>query len=206
MGAPFRTAPHLEIKFPGLACLTVPPACSILEFAEISTVFQFDTPIIDPWSAIKTMKLSKRSEYGLRALIYLATALESPLTPLVQIREIAERQNIPNKFLEQILLSLKNAGLLRSKMGVGGGYYLARPAETITIGQVIRALEGPLGPTPCASRESSQSCDCPDLESCGVRMIMQEVHDALSSILDCTTLADLARRSSSLGGFDRKIG
>lgn len=141
------------------------------------------------------MKLSKRSEYGLRALIDLATALESPFTRMVQIRDIAERQNIPTKFLEQILLTLKNAGLLRSKMGVGGGYYLARPADMITIGQVIRVLEGPLSPTSCANQESSPVCDCPDVEACGVRMIMQEVYSALSGILDCTTVADLARRS-----------
>ena len=104
------------------------------------------------------MRLSKRGEYGLRAMIDLATQLNShnePNSPngnVVQIKEIADRQQIPSKFLEQILLTMKNAGLLHSRMGVGGGYYLARPASEISLGQIVRVLDGPLAPVRCVSQ------------------------------------------------------
>ena len=90
------------------------------------------------------MRLSKRGEYGLRAMIILADTPQPGVSlPVVQIKEISEREQIPAKFLEQILLSLKNAGLLHSKMGVGGGYYLAKPPSEITLGQIFRVLDGP---------------------------------------------------------------
>src|ERR1051326_205670 len=99
------------------------------------------------------MRLSKRGEYGLRAMIILAGTPHSnaPL-PVVQIKEISEREKIPAKFLEQILLTLKNAGLLHSKMGVGGGYYLAKQPTEITLGQIFRVLDGPLAPIRCVSQ------------------------------------------------------
>ncbi len=90
------------------------------------------------------MKLSKRGEYGLKALIDLASQ-DDPQT-LVQIKDIAQRQQIPVKFLEQIMLTMKNGGILHSRAGIGGGYYLARPAAEITLGQVVRLLDGPLAP------------------------------------------------------------
>ncbi len=93
------------------------------------------------------MRLSKRGEYGLRAMIALAEpALEGDAPHMKQIKEISLRENISIKFLEQILLTLKNAGLLHSKMGVGGGYYLARSAGEITLGQIFRVLDGPVAP------------------------------------------------------------
>ena len=138
------------------------------------------------------MHLSKRGEYGLRAMIDLATWEAS--SPITQIREIAEREGIPVKFLEQILLSLKNAGLLHSKMGVGGGYYLAKPAEEITLGAIIRILDGPLAPIRCVSQVSYETCGCPDEGTCGLRLVMLDVRDAISSILDCTSLADMVER------------
>ncbi len=101
------------------------------------------------------MKLSKRGEYGLRAMIDLAT-WESK-THVVQIKDIAEREKIPGKFLEQILLTLKNAGLLHSKMGTGGGYYLAHPANEITLGHIVRILDGPLAPVRCGDRTPPSS-------------------------------------------------
>jgi len=113
---------------------------------------------------------------------------------IVQIKEIAKRQHIPTKFLEQILLSLKNSGILHSKMGVGGGYYLGRPAEEITLGHIIRVLDGPLAPIRCVSQMAYESCGCPDETTCGLRLTMLDVRNAISAILDTTTLADVTDR------------
>jgi Rrf2 family protein len=141
------------------------------------------------------MRLSKRGEYGLRAMISLADNIDSDKPyPLVQIKDISERENIPAKFLEQILLALKNAGLLQSKMGFGGGYYLARPAAEINLGQIIRVLDGPLAPVRCVSQMAYEPCDCPDEQTCGLRMAMGDVRNAIAGILDHTSLADIARR------------
>jgi Rrf2 family protein len=137
------------------------------------------------------MKLSKRGEYGLRAMIDLAS-WESEA--IVQIKEIAERERIPIKFLEQILVMLKNAGLLHSKMGVGGGYYLARPPEEITLGQIVRVLDGPLAPINCVSQLAYEPCGCADEETCGLRLVMLDVRNAITDILDNTTLADVNGR------------
>ena len=148
-----------------------------------------------------TVKLSKRSEYGMRAMIDLATNLDSQNGinngNVVQIKEIADRQQIPAKFLEQILLSLKNAGLLNSKMGVNGGYYLARPAKEIALGQIFRVLDGPLAPLRCVSEMAYEPCGCPDEEACGLRLIMLDVRNAISDIIDGTTLADIVQREDS---------
>jgi Rrf2 family protein len=142
------------------------------------------------------MRLSKRGEYGLRAMIELASEPEpsQPGPRLVQIKDLAQRQKIPAKFLEQILLSLKNAGLLQSKMGVGGGYYLARPADEITLGHIVRILDGPLAPLRCVSQMAYEPCGCPDESNCGLRMIMFDVRQAIADILDKTTLADIITR------------
>jgi Rrf2 family protein len=138
------------------------------------------------------MRLSKRGEYGLRAMIDMATWEYG--NGVIQIKEIAERQQIPAKFLEQILLSLKNAGLLGSKMGAGGGYYLARPASQITLGHIVRVLDGPLAPIRCVSQMAYEPCGCPDEQACGLRLVMGDVRSAIAGILDQTTLADVARR------------
>lgn len=138
------------------------------------------------------MRLSKRGEYGLRAMIRLAHYGDQH--PIVQIKEIAEDENIPVKFLEQILLALKNAGLLNSKKGINGGYYLARPPELISLSQIVRALDGPLAPIRCVSQMAYEKCDCPDEELCGLRMVMLDVRNAIASILEQTTLADVIKR------------
>jgi Rrf2 family protein len=138
------------------------------------------------------MRLSKRGEYGLRAMIDLATWDNGD--SLIQIKEIAKREHIPAKFLEQILLSLKNAGLLHSKMGVGGGYYLAKPASEISLGHIVRVLDGPLAPINCVSQLAYEPCGCPDEETCGLRLVMLDVRNAISDILDNTTLADVGDR------------
>jgi Rrf2 family protein len=145
------------------------------------------------------MRLSKRGEYGLRAMIDLATQLtprngQDPAASVVQIKEIAERQHIPAKFLEQILLTLKNNGILHSRMGVGGGYYLARSASEISLGHIVRVLDGPLAPIGCVSQMAYEPCGCPDEKTCGLRLVMLDVRNAISDILDNTTLADVLRR------------
>ena len=133
--------------------------------------------------------LTKKSKYGLKALLDLADAAgRGP----VLISDLAERQQLPKKFLEAILLDLKRHGLLQSKKGKGGGYFLSRKPNQITIGQVIRVLDGPLALVPCASQTAYAPCDdCLDEESCGVRRAMKEVRDATARILDHMTLAGL---------------
>lgn len=109
------------------------------------------------------------------------------------ITEIALRNNLPKKFLDTIMLELRNAGFLRSKKGPGGGYALARPASEIRVGQVIRTLDGPLAPIRCASRTAYEMCDdCSDPENCHVRRSMIVVRDAVANILDNMTLAQFA--------------
>ena len=141
------------------------------------------------------MRLSKRGEYGLRAMIDLASWTQE--RNLVPIKEIAEREHIPVKFLEQILLTMKNAGLVSSRMGASGGYYLARPTDQITLGQIIRLLDGPLAPIRCVSQMAYEPCSCPDETSCGLRSVMFEVRNAISDILDHKTLADVVHREES---------
>jgi Rrf2 family protein len=138
------------------------------------------------------MKLTKRGEYGLKALIDLAEQAD-PRTA-TQIKDIANRQQIPVKFLEQILLTLKNAGVLRSRAGVGGGYSLAKPPSEITLGQVVRLLDGPLAPIPCVSQMAYERCVCADEATCGLRLAMLDVRNAIADILDKTTLADVSTR------------
>ena len=144
------------------------------------------------------MRLSKRGEYGLRAMITLAEPPSQGGSPMMQIKEISQREQISPKFLEQILLTLKNAGLLHSKMGVGGGYYLARPASEITLGQIFRVLDGPVAPIKCVSQMAYGSCGCPDEETCGLRLVMSDVRNAIADILDHTSLADVTRRQDLL--------
>ncbi|SLM50036.1 putative HTH-type transcriptional regulator, rrf2 family [Nitrospira japonica] len=138
------------------------------------------------------MKLSKKSEYGLRALLELTLANGSKT---LQRHEIADRQGIPVEFLEQILLALKRAGLLSSRRGVRGGYVLIKPPSQITLGQVIRILDGPLAPIGCVSKTAYQKCsDCPYAEKprCPVQHVMGTVRDAIADILDNYTLEDFS--------------
>ena len=117
---------------------------------------------------------------------------------MMQIKEISQREQISSKFLEQILLTLKNAGLLHSKMGVGGGYYLARSAREITLGQIFRVLDGPVAPIKCVSQMAYESCGCPDEETCGLRLVMSDVRNAIAEILDNTSLADVTQRQDDI--------
>ena len=132
--------------------------------------------------------LSNRAKYATRALLHLT--LQYDRRP-VQVQEIAERQNIPIKFLEQILLSLKRLGFVQSRKGPGGGYFLAKSPEEITLGAVVRGLEGPLAPISCVSVTGYRECGCPDPETCGLRVAWKEARDALAAVLDNTTFAQI---------------
>ncbi|MBH0238925.1 RrF2 family transcriptional regulator [Methylobrevis albus] len=135
--------------------------------------------------------LTKKGKYGLKALVDLA---KLPPGETAFITDIAQRNNIPKKFLDAILLDLRKAGILRSKKGPGGGYALSKPAEEIRIGQVIRVLDGPLAPIRCASRTAYEACeDCTNPETCQVRRSMSQVRDAIADILDNMTLAEMSR-------------
>lgn len=136
------------------------------------------------------MRLTKHGEYALRALIDLGIAQEVG-RPLLRIGEIADKQHIPIKFLEAILVDLKEAGYVDSKRGKAGGYFLAKPMDTIAIGDVVRKLEGPLAPIPCVSQNFYERCSCPDEEHCGLRMLMLDVRNAIANILDRYTLAQV---------------
>ena len=130
------------------------------------------------------MRLSKKGEYAVRALTEIGFEIQSRPTGVVQISTIAKRTNIPEKFLEQILLALRNGGILKSKRGVDGGYSLAKSAGEITLGEVIRLMDGPLAPIPCVSKFAYEPCSCPEEETCGLRIAMQQVRDAIADILD----------------------
>jgi Rrf2 family protein len=134
------------------------------------------------------MKLTKRGEYALRALIDLGLAQEAG-RPIIQIAELAKHERIPIKFLEQILVELKEAGHLDSKRGKHGGYWLKRPMNEIKIGDLVRRIEGPLAPIRCASQNFYERCTCPDEEHCGLRLLMVDVRNAIAAILDRYTLA-----------------
>ena len=141
--------------------------------------------------------LSRKARYALRALYALAN--DESGGPVL-IADLAEREHIPHKFLELILLELRNAGILRSKKGKGGGYALARPAREVTLGQIIRVVDGPLAPIPCVSERAYVRCEeCVSEETCGTRMVMKEVRDAIAKILDGTTLADVCERVAKVG-------
>jgi len=136
------------------------------------------------------MKLSKKGEYALRSLINLGLAAEVK-RDLVQVSELAESDQLPVKFLEQIMQALKEAGLVSSMRGKFGGYRLAKPAREITIGQVVRLIDGPLAPIGCVSQSAYEKCTCPDEAHCGLRMLMLDVRNAIAGILDRYTLADV---------------
>jgi Rrf2 family protein len=136
--------------------------------------------------------LSNKTKYGLKALLVLAR--EYGQGPVLGA-DLADRERIPKKFLEAILLELKRRGLVHTRKGRGGGYALRRPPTEITFGEAVRVLEGPLANVPCVSRTAYMPCaECVDERTCGVRLAMQEVRDATARILDHLTLADVNAR------------
>ncbi|RTE52879.1 Rrf2 family transcriptional regulator [Arenibacter aquaticus] len=133
--------------------------------------------------------LSKKTKYGLKALTFLAT--QEGRVP-VQISEIAQHENISQKFLESILLTLRKSGLLGSKKGKGGGYYLIKDPKDIPMTTVMRVLEGPIAMVPCVSLNFYEKCsDCPDEASCSVHKLMLQVRDSTLDVFRNNTLADL---------------
>ena len=143
------------------------------------------------------MKLSQRGEYALRALLVLGMNHGSGV---VRIRDIAQQQNIPRRFLEQILNDLKSAGFVLSKRGVAGGYRLQRGPNEISLADIIRHLEGPLAPVGCVSVNYYQRCSCPDEGKCAIRSVMQYVRDAIVGVLEGVSVAHLCDRVRDLQG------
>jgi Rrf2 family protein len=141
------------------------------------------------------MKLSVRGEYALRALLVLGLNYDQAV---VRIRTISEQQNIPKRFLEQILNDLKSAGVVQSKRGVAGGYRLARRPEEITLATAVRHLEGALAPVSCVSEWFYEKCSCPDESRCAVRSVMREVRQAVVNIMERVTVAELCARARKL--------
>lgn len=142
--------------------------------------------------------LTSKAKYGLKALLYLTAHRERA----VQGAEIAEEQKIPKKFLDAILLQLKNDGMLTSRKGKGGGYRLAQAPESITTGRVVRLLDGPVAPIACVSRTAYRRCeDCQDEAACGIRQVMQQVRDQIAAVLDSTSIADMQAREAAGGQY-----
>jgi Rrf2 family protein len=137
------------------------------------------------------MRLSRRSEYGLRALIDL---VRHEGGGPIALATLAERNRLPAKFLEQIMATLKHAGIVRTKLGAHGGYALAADPTVVTIGRVIRLLDGALAPLGCVSLRYYERCSCVDETTCPLRDTMLDVRDAILEILDAETLAELAAR------------
>jgi Rrf2 family protein len=147
--------------------------------------------------------ISKKSKYALRALLELARRYDQGP---VLIAELANHQRIPKKFLELILLELRNQGILGSKKGKGGGYFLGRAPGSISIGEIIRSLDGPMAPVPCVSQTAYRTCEeCEDEATCGIRAVMQEVRDTTAQILDRESLADSLQREERLQQQQRKV-
>ena len=140
------------------------------------------------------MKISKRGEYALRALIDLGIAAELG-HPMLRAQEIVARENLPKGFLDQILMQLRQAGFIGTKRGKHGGYFLDKPMDSISLGQIIRLVDGPLAPIRCVSQSKYEKCSCPDETTCALRLLMLDVRNALADILDRRTLADAVRHS-----------
>ena len=139
--------------------------------------------------------LSKRAKYGLKALLALARQDHARPT---RISDLASQEHIPKKFLEVILLDLKKHGIVDSRKGIGGGYVLSKPPDLITIGEIVRILDGPLAPIACVSQTAYARCpDCPDEQACGVRLVMKQVRDGIADILDNTAITDALAMASS---------
>jgi Rrf2 family protein len=136
------------------------------------------------------MKISKRAEYGLRAAINLGIAREIGLER-VSASMLAQADNLPLKFLEQILIDLKEAGYVDTQRGKKGGYFIPVPLSSIKMGDLVRLLDGPLAPIACASRTAYERCSCPDEVHCGLRMLMIDVRNAISNILDRYSLGNV---------------
>ncbi|GAM10301.1 putative HTH-type transcriptional regulator rrf2-like [Geobacter sp. OR-1] len=134
-----------------------------------------------------------RSKYAIKALSFMARSTDKDC---FLIAELAQAENIPKKFLEAILLTLKSQGILASRKGPGGGYWLAKTPSAITLGSIIRAFEGDLAPVQCLGENAQSACpECHDLPTCATRLVMSDVQKAVSAVVDKVTLADMIERS-----------
>jgi Rrf2 family protein len=141
--------------------------------------------------------LSRKTKYAINALVYLAR--ESKDGEPVQISRIAESENIPRKFLEAILLDLRHAGMLNSRKGKTGGYYLQQTPEEINIADVMRLFDGPIALLPCVAYKYYEKCDeCIDEEACGIRAVFSDVRSETVRMLKKATLAEIIKRSEAL--------
>jgi Rrf2 family protein len=139
-----------------------------------------------------------KTKYALKALAQLASG---PVGEPMLIGDIADREQIPKKFLEAILAELKQHGFVRSRKGRGGGYLLARNPDTITLASVVRVLDGPIAPVPCLSRTAYRRCEgCKDEATCAVRLALAEAHAASLTVLESTTVADMVSRQKRATG------
>lgn len=138
--------------------------------------------------------MTAKGQYATRAMVEIGMKPNQ----IHRIRDIAAEAAVPMKFLEHILLQLKNAGLLHSRRGVSGGYYLARPPSEIDLAQIVRAVDGPLAPVSCVSGTAYERCTCPDESLCGLRLIWKKVRDATAQILEETTLEEVCRLTTEL--------
>jgi len=141
------------------------------------------------------MKLTVRGEYALRALLVLGLNYDKPV---VRIQTISDQQNIPKRFLEQIINDLKSAGVVQSKRGVSGGYRLSRRPEEINLATAVRHIEGALAPVSCVSERFYEKCSCPDESRCAIRSVMKEVREVVVKIMERVTVAELCDRSRRL--------
>lgn len=154
------------------------------------------------------MNLTRKGEYALRSLIKLGLAQELGKAHL-SVTDLAESEKLPLKFLEQILFALRTGGFIETKRGKYGGYYLAKPMNEIGIGDIIRHIDGKLAPIACASVTAYEKCSCPDETHCGLRMLMIDVRNAISNILDRYTLANIVEvtlRKILRDGVDLNFG
>lgn len=156
----------------------------------------------EPLRRPQVKTLSQKCKYALRALYALTDDYgRGP----VLIATLSKKERIPRKFLEVILWDLKQRGVVESKKGKGGGYQLAMAPDKVTIGNIVRYIDGPLAPLPCASETAYRKCDeCVDEQKCGTRMVMRQVRDAISAILDHTTLADVCASVSAVEDRERQ--
>ena len=139
--------------------------------------------------------ISQRTKYALKALITLADAARSD-QPALTIEEVARRSGTPKRFLEHILIDLRNIGMIRSKRGRAGGYMLIKEPKTVSIGELLRQMDGPIAPLPCLSRTAYQPCeDCTDEASCRIRKMFGQVYWAYLLLIESLTLADLTETS-----------
>ncbi len=143
------------------------------------------------------MKITYKGDYALKALFQLAINYSEDKVGVMSISDIARSGDMPEKFLEQILLNLRRGGFVKSKRGVNGGFLLARPPKDITVGAVVKFVEGPIEPISCV--ETGQYRGCKDLANCIFRDVWKEAHKATSAIVDALTFGELITRYNNKG-------